>query len=307
MSTVYFRLAARGAATLQRAPLLEQLLARSDSSTRVTDWRAAAFRVVAPAESMPAAAAVAQYAELGPVDGAWVFMATPVHYVAATSSVQLPGDGMLRLEQGEAQILAADFNRLWDGAGARLMAGRCGALYCVFDEPLQAATQDPEAALGRNVWDFLPTGKDAPVLRRIMSEIEMWLFEHAVNRVRVARSAATVSGLWLWGGGATLPALPALRGWTAGRDVVFGAFPAQAQFPRGAGAGVVVLDERPGAAEWRQAESRWLRPALAELRAGRIAQVDLSAGDRCHHLSARWSWRFWRRSRPWWESFNDND
>jgi hypothetical protein len=286
--------------------MLERLLARSDSSAE-PDWRAAAFRHIAPSEPMPAVAAAAQYAELGPVDGAWVFMATPVHYVAATSSVQLPPDGLLCLEPPEAQALAADFNRLWRGGGVRLMAGRCGTLYCVFDKPLQASTQDPQAALGRSIWDFLPAGEDAPELRGVMSEIEMWLFEHAVNGVRAARAAAPVSGLWLWGGGAMLPALPPLRGWTAGRDALFGAFPARAQFPRGAGAGVVVLDERPGSAEWREAESRWLRPALAELRAGRIARVDLSAGHRCHHLSARWSWRFWRRTRPWWESFDDDD
>jgi len=291
---------------LQRAPLLERLLARSDSSGEA-DWRAAAFRVIAPSEAMPAAAAAALCAELGPVDGAWVFMATPVHYVAATSSVQLPPDGVLWLEQPEAQALAADFNRLWRGGGARLMAGPRGTLYCVFDKPLQASTVDPQYVLGRNIWDFLPAGGDAPELRRVMSEIEMWLFEHAVNRVRAARAAAPVNGLWLWGAGAMLPELPPLRGWTAGRDALFGAFPAQAQFPRGAGAGVVVLDELPGSAEWPEAESRWLRPAVAELRAGRITRVDLSAGHRCHRLSAHWSWRFWRRARPWWESFSDDD
>ncbi len=307
MSTVYFRLAARRTAPLRRSPLLEQVLARADSSAQESDWRAAAFRVIAPAEPVPAAAAVAQYAALGPVDGAWVFIATPVHYLAATSTLQLPVDGLLCLQQPEAQTLAGDFNRLWDGAGVRLMAARCGALFCVFDHPLRAATQDPEAAVGANIGDFLPTGPDAPPLRRVMSEIEMWLFEHAVNRVRMARSAVPVSGLWLWGGGAVLAELPAVQGWTAGEDVLFGAFPARTQWPRGAGGGVVVLHQRPGAEEWLDPESRWLRPALAELRAGRIAQVQVSAGDRCHRLSARGSWRFWRRIRPWWESFGDND
>jgi hypothetical protein len=286
---------------------LERLLARADSSTLEPEWRAAAFRILAPEAAMPAAASAAQFAALGPVDGAWVFIASPVHYVAATSSVQLPADGILRLEPPEAELLAGEFNRLWRGAGARLVAGRGGSLYCVFDEPMRAATQDPEAALGRDIGVFLPTGADAPPLRRMMSEMEMWLFEHAVNKVRMARRAAPVSGLWLWGGGATLRALPPLQGWTAGHDAFFGAFPMQTQFPRGAGAGVVVLNERPGSPEWPEAERRWIRPALAELRAGRIAQVKVSAADRCHALSARWSWRFWRQARPWWESFGDND
>jgi hypothetical protein len=302
---VYFRFAARGAAELQRAPLLERLLARADSSGE-PDWRAAAFRRICPSESMPAVAAAALYAELGAVDGTWVFMATPVHYVAATSSVRLPREGVLQLEQSEARELAADFSRLWRGGGLKLVAGTRGTLYCVFDKPMQASTEDPQAVLGRDIWDFLPTGADAPELRRVMSEIEMWLFEHAVNRVRAVRAAADLSGLWLWGGGAMLPGLPPLRGWTAGGDALFGAFPARSQFLCGAGAGVVVLDEVPGSAQWPEAESRWLRPALAELRAGRIAHVDLSAGHRCHRLSAHWNWRFWRRTRPWWESFDED-
>jgi len=308
LSTVYFRFSAADAAadTLQRVPLLERLLARGDCSVE-PDWRVSAFRVIAPAESMPAVAAAALYAELGSIDGNCVFMATPVHYEAATSSVRLPQDGVLWLDPSESQALAADFNRLWGGGGARLVAGARGTLYCVFDRPLQAATRDPRAVLGRDIWEFLPAGADAPELRRLMSEIEMWLYEHAVNGVRAAHSAAPVSGLWLWGGGAMLRGLPALRGWTAGRDALFGAYPARPQFPRGAGAGVVVLDELPGSAEWPAAESRWLRPALAELRAGRIARLDLCAGRRCHRLSAHWSWRFWRRTRPWWESFSDDD
>jgi hypothetical protein len=307
LSIVYIRLAARRIAPLRRSPLLERLLARADSSALEIDWRAAAFRAIAPGEPAPAPAAVAQYAQLGPIEGAWVFIAAPVHYIAGTSRVQLPPDGLLRLEPPEAQSLAVDFNRQWDGAGVRLMAGRGASLYCIFEKPLRAATQDPEAAIGSDIGEFLPTGPDAPAVRRVMSEIEMWLFEHAVNRVREARSAAAVSGLWLWGGGAVSSALPAVQGWTAGEDALFGAFGARTNLPRGAGSGVVVLRERPGSEEWRDAESRWIRPALAELRAGGIAQVMLSAADRCHRVSARGSFRFWRRTRPWWESFGDND
>jgi hypothetical protein len=158
----------------------------------------------------------------------------------------------------------------------------------------------------KDIGEFLPTGSDAARLRRLMSEIEMWLFEHSVNRMRAARRAAAVSGLWLWGGGATLSQLPQLVGWTAGHDVLFGAFPARTDYPRAAGSGVVVLEQTPGAEDWPEAESRWLRPTLADLGAGRIEEARLSAGERCFSVSARWRRRFWRRTRPWWESFDDD-
>ncbi len=305
MSTVFLRFNAQRTAAPQRAPLLERLLARADTSVRASDWRAAAFKLISPEDAAPALAAVAQYADVGHVDQAAVFLATPVHYVAAMSSVQLPAGGLLQLSPSEAETLAEEFNRLWDNAGVKLLAGRGGALYCAFDEFVHAETQDPRSAVGRDLAAFLPTGIGAPRLRRLMSEIEMWLFEHAVNRMRAARGAAAVSGLWLWGGGATLEQLPKLTGWTAGQDVLFGAFPVHAQYPRGAGSGVVVLEQTPGGADWAQAESHWLRPMLADLSAGRIGEARLSAGEWCYSLSSAWRWRFWRRSKPWWESFDD--
>jgi hypothetical protein len=309
LPTVYIRLNARRAGR-ERAPVLEQLLARADSSVRESDWRAAAFRLIAPGETMPAVAAAAQFADLGRADrGAWVFIATPVHYVAGMSGVQLPADGLVALDVREAASLAQDFNRVWKDAGVHLLVGRCGVLYCVFDNPVRATTRDPVEAAGQDIGEYLPAGAgagaDAALLRRLMSEIEMWLFEHAVNKERAARSAVPVSGLWLWGGGAMLAALPPISGWTAGPDPLFGAYPAKTQFPQAGSSGVVVLPA-PGADDWPDAVSRWLRPTLTALRAGRIQEARLSAGERCCRVRSKWHWKFWRRRRPWWESFDDD-
>lgn len=309
MSIHYYRFTHRGAGSPQRAPLLERLLARADTSTVVTDWRADAFRLIAPQSAMPGVGAAALCAEQGLVDAASVFIATPVHYLAEMSNVRLAGDGILSLSRAEADALAADFNRVWHDAGIRLICGRSQTprapdLFCVTDRVLDAATRDPEDVLDRHIEDYLPAGPDAPRLRRLMSEIEMWLFEHAVNQERAARSAVPVSGLWLWGGGAMLAALPPINGWTAGQDPLFGAYPAKTQFPRAGSSGVVVL-QAPGADDWPDAVSRWLRPTLAELRAGRIEEARVCAGERCYRVRSKWHWKFWRRNRPWWESFDD--
>ncbi len=57
MSSQYFRFVARDIAHV-RAPLLEQLIARADAWAPVADWRADAFRAIAPqAGGMPAVAA----------------------------------------------------------------------------------------------------------------------------------------------------------------------------------------------------------------------------------------------------------
>jgi hypothetical protein len=290
--------------------LLERLLARADASSEVTNWRADAYRLIAPSmpampamPAMPGVAAAALYADIGSVSAASVFLATPVHYLAEMSNVRLPADGILSLRQPEADALAADFNRVWHDAGIRLIAGRSAGLFCVVDRALEATTHDPEEVLDRHIEKYLPAGAAAPRLRRLMSEIEMWLFEQPVNRSRAASSLPEVKGLWLWGGGSTLTSLPPVDGWTAGDDPFFNVFPARPASPRGEVSGVMVSDAVPGTAEWRDLESSCLERSVTDLRSGRIARLHLSAGDRCFCVGSRWHWRLWRRQRPWWESF----
>jgi hypothetical protein len=311
VSSHYFRFSHRSAAAPHRSPLLERLLAGADACTPVTDWRADAFRVIAPQigtvpgpGAVPGVGAAALYAERGRVDAASVFVATPVHYVAEMRDVRLAADGILSLRQSEAEALAADFNRVWMDAGVRLVAGRCADLFCLLDEAVSVTTCEPEDVLDRHIADHLPRGAAAPRLRQLMSEMEMWLFEHPVNRTRLAEAATPVlNGLWLWGGGPALASLPPVSGWSAGDDVFFKAFAAAPDLAGGAASGVVVTAAEPGTHGWRDVESRWLEGSLADLRSGRIARLDLSAGKRCFSVSRRWNWRFWRRHRPWWESF----
>jgi len=246
--------------------------------------------------------AAALYADIGAVDAASVCLATPVRYVAEMSNVRLPADGILSLRQSEAHALAVDFSRVWHDAGIRLLAGRSADLYCLVDQALEVTTHDPEEALDQRIENHLPSGTAAARLRQLMSEIEMWLFEHAVNRSRTANAAAAVNGLWLWGGGPALTSLPPVDGWTAGDDPFFSAFAARRE-SSGAASGVMVTAAEPGTAEWRGVESSWLEHSLADLRSGRIARLDLSAGGRCFSVGARWKWRRWRRHRPGWEYF----
>lgn len=301
MSSQYFRILARAPIEPRRSALLEQLLARADASRPVSDWRADAFRIIAPQAVLPAIAPAALRADGGAADAAWACLATPVHYVAEMTSVRLSEDGILSMQPAAAATLAADFNRVWNGSGVRLLAGKSSSLYCIFDQLLNVTTRDPQDMLDRHIEEHLPTGADAPRLRQLMSELEMWLFEHGENSARAAAGLPRISGLWLWGGGAPLASLPSVQGWAAGDDVYFSALSAQRS--ETSDSGVIVAAATPGSDEWHDIESRWLKPAAAQLRAGRLSRLEISAGDRCFSLTARAIRRFWRRSKPWWESF----
>lgn len=303
MSSVYIRFSIRPEAPRRRAPVLEQLLARASQAVPIVDWRSDAFGVISiPASPMPAIAPTALVAARGVSAAAFACVATPLQLAAGMSTVTLPADGILTLDALEAERMAADFNRQFGDAGTTLSVGRGTVLLCEFDRPLRVCTRDPEELLGRDLFDSQPGGIDGAQLRRLMSEMEMWLFDHPINRERTARGLPSVSGLWLWGGGIPLAAVPAVHGWTAGNDPLFAAFGDRRHFPSESSAGVLVCDERPDQPQWSRVEQHWLAPAWAALRANRIARLELSVG--AHRLQVgrpRW-WGAWRRARPWWET-----
>jgi hypothetical protein len=222
------------------------------------------------------------------------------------SNVVLPADGILEIDASEADTLAAEFNRSFAGGGVRLVRGPGSGLFCVFDARLSADTTPPDEVLGGDIGSHQPRGEGSARLRRLGSEIEMWLFDHAVNAARRARGAPVISALWLWGGGAGDAPLPPVAGWAAGDDALFSAFDGRSVYPRAAGSvtsGVVVLDAWPGTAAWHDAERRWFDPALEDLKAGHLSRIEISASGTSFGLSARALRRFWRRSEPWWRSF----
>jgi hypothetical protein len=308
LSTVYFRITARGAHSQTRAPSLERLLARADGPTDATDWRAQAFRLIAPEGArVPAVASAALAPSARRAPGSWVCLATPVHLLAGMTSIGMAADGLLEIEPVEADALVADFNQVFAGGGVSLERGRDALLLCRFDAPLRVTTSAPEEAAGHDLWAYLPRGDDAPRLRSLTSEIEMWLFDHAVNRRRRETQHPEINALWLWGEGAADAEAPTLSGWTAGEDPLFGSFTPVSRYPGASTSGVVAVPDWPGSAAWQDVEERWLAPALADLRAGRLESIELSARRRCMRFNARALWRFWRRARPWWEILIDGN
>jgi hypothetical protein len=305
VSTQYFRFSEPQGFETGRCALLEKLLARAAQQVITNDWRRDAFQMLAQTGAvMPALAPTVLCAENLASDAAWICMATPLHYLADSSSVRLPSDGVLSLDRAAAEALALDFNRVWKNSGVGLIAGRTGHLYSAFERAPSVATHDPEEVRGRNIEQFLPSGDDAMRLRLLMSEIEMWLFQHAVNVARAVRGNAVINGLWLWGGGTPVKALPAIRGWVAGDDLFFNALRAgSAAGEARVGAGVIVALQEPGSDPWRSIGLPWLEAAALQLRSGRISRLELSAGERCFTVSTRGTRAFWRRRKPWWESF----
>lgn len=310
------------AAAWPRLPALEYWLSRANAeSLGARDWREWLARQAGGTELAGAAlAGVAAAALAGVVSDAaeaHYWLATPVHWVAGLDTVRLHPAGLLTLSVSEQQQLAGDFARVFVGSGWELVATGSRELLLSGAPLADTLSDDPARWLGMSPKSGMPRGAGAPMLRRLGAEIEMWLHEHAVNRDRAAAGQLTVSGLWLWGGGA-LSAVAAASNEALYADDLYarslwqlgggraGALPAGwsglqagAESPAGAIVVVPVGDSGTGI---ERLEREWIQPALLDWRAGRVAVLTLMVGATQWTLSRAARWRVWRRSRPWWQS-----
>ena len=270
------------------------------------------------APDMPDAAVAA------PGGGMW--FATPVALLAALDHVRMLPDGWVTLRKDEAAQLAADFAATLGGTSLSLAAaGAEGFLLSGLE--VQALTHDPARVLGADVAPWLPAGEGAGQLRRLATEIEMWLHEHPLQRALRRRGSPPATTLWLWGGGAAAgdaggPTPAGTLMPTATRDRAARA----AAWPRGYGrdswlaglwqaagerltgdadafAAIEPAQDRDTIVVVRaaagEAEARWLAPALAQLAARRCAGVQCVIGDRAFRFSRFDLVKPWRRSVRW--------
>ena len=198
------------AAILPRLPALETLLARGHHESLPHDWRAwlAARLDVAPLA--PAATVAAAWSAGDNDDAAGAdagaqparyhhWLATPVHFFAGIDRIQLHPAGLLQLPTAEQHTLAGEFAQVFGDSPWRLKARGARELLLA-GPPLYASGLDPAGFAGDDPTGGLPQGPDAAALKRLGSEIELWLHEHPLNLERTRRGELAISTLWLWGG-----------------------------------------------------------------------------------------------------------
>ncbi len=254
--------------------------------------------------------------------------ADPVHLQVDRDHARLLEGDALDLELGEARALAESINAHFadDGLHFRVADSQRWFLSCTREPDVDMSP--PGYAAGRNVQHFLPGGDSGAYWRALLTELQMLLHEHPVNRQRQARGALAVNSVWLWGGGrladtehrasertvyadGVLPAAMAER--LHSRLLPLPARRNQASFD---GAFTLVDDTLlPLAvygrtAEWRaeldRIESIYLKPVLGALKRGRFAAVVLypCLGQRFEVRRSDLA-KFWRKRPPLRDYFGD--
>jgi hypothetical protein len=252
-----------------------------------------------------------------PPTGTWA-RAEPVHLLTAIDHLQLASPVPLSLEPEESAALLATLNAHLAGSGFALRQSATGGWLCECPPGIDFRAAEPVAAVGRNLRDLLPSGRDAIRVRALVNELQMLLHEHPVNLRRVSLGRPVVNSVWLWGAGAagvvqgtaTAP-LCTDDDWLTGLWRLHGgrALPlaelASAATATDREVRVAVAPRATGRAaidELQEIERLVFRHLRAELGAGRAAVALHTGRDvRVCHRRARWA--FWRRPRPICESF----
>jgi hypothetical protein len=302
------------------APALQLLLARGRRSNgepaTLESWYSTAFGLDGP----PPAGALSALAYGADAENGYWLRADPVHLRADRDRLLLIPSAGFEIAADEARQLCGALNSHFaDQFSLHAFAPEQWGLQAKAAMPLQ--TRMPIEIAGRDVDTELPDKR----WHALLNEIQMALYQHAVNTAREARGAPVVNGVWLWGAG-PLPAA-ATGKWqsvSAADPVVLGLAklagarhhaPADGAAPwleraPDDGRHLVVLDNLREALALGDAEAlagrlmtleaHWFAPLLVALRAGRIGMLTVRVPDAgAAFETARGDLRrFWRRPRP---------
>ncbi len=313
--------AAEEACTGLRLPALETLLARAQAAAlpdaTLEAWICSTF-------GLPegALAPVTLLADGVPPGAAYWLRADPVHLMLRGSEIILRP--LASLGAGEAAQLCDTLNRHFAGAGLHFLAPHPQRWYLRMERDPGVDTYPLAQVAGRDIRNYLPHGPGALEWHRVLNEIQMLLYGHAVNDARELRGEWSVNSIWPWGGGYAAESVRSPFARVYSDNALAAAFAAAAgtrhvelsasDAPLAAGEGgdtLVVWDGLSHAMQhgdlgaWRDSlqafEQRCARPMLQAVRRGKIDRLTLDAlQDRSSMrftLTPRAAWRFWRLPR----------
>ncbi len=320
MPQAYFRFASEPGADKRRNASLERLLENSQGAVFEGEWRLHAQNTLQramPSRAIATGPALACATEVsfGPRVKE-VCVVTPLALEPTLRGALLAHDGVVALSSAEAAEWARQLNSQfsgegisWAAMGSRLLAG--------FERETRIRNDAPERYLGRELTHAGVTALNIPESadRRLLTEIEMWLFAHPMNQRRVADSKAPITAFWLWGAGRRIRELPRVETRLIGQDFVFSHWwPAghglegdtliMADWPSHRGSKQIHEPQRMNLKDPirpRDAPSteELFRRAVRLLRSRRIDQVHLSFGSKCYTVRRAAHWLAMRE--PWWD------
>jgi len=145
----------------------------------------------------PASALLSEKCSTIPEDTLQCWVVSPYHAQLVRHMVRVHPEGLFAWSAEDARYLCESLNPLIADDGMTMIAIGAALLLCCC-EPIQAYPQGFGAISGKMLPDRHHEGEDGGRLNRLLSEIQMLLFQRP-SIVRQKRGEVDVSGIWLWG------------------------------------------------------------------------------------------------------------
>jgi len=242
--------------------------------------------------------------------GSWC-VAQPVHFATGLDHLRLAPLAQAALTEDDVSALGALVSAHFATDELTVAAFAQDAWLLRFARSIDCSTQPPDAVVGHNVHDFMPTGRDGSRIRSLMNEIQMLLHEHPVNQRRERARRLPVNGWWLWGFGDASADVSAgsVDHWSLRSDdrwlrAVWSALGAEAGDLTTVGSDTpsgdtLIALSRPPAERTEDSltavDAGLLSLLASNVRAGTIQGVDLLAGSTTLRIDSSARLQFWRR------------
>jgi hypothetical protein len=135
---------------------------------------------------------------LDPGDGTW-FVVNPAHIQIASSHLMMVDTRQLDLREDEGRALFESARACCEDAGHALLYGAPDTWFLRADNWDGIQTASPDAAVGMNLTDWVPTGTPSRAYRKLQNEVQVNWYTHPVNAARESRGRAPVNAIWPWG------------------------------------------------------------------------------------------------------------
>ncbi|MCS0609704.1 hypothetical protein NX773_16170 [Massilia solisilvae] len=222
---------------------------------------------------------------LDPQDGTW-FIINPSHIEIARSHLMMPDLRQLDLHDADSRALFDAARPYIEEAGHTLEYGDAQTWFMRADDWAGMDTSTPDAAVGMNLTDCMPTGPRALAYRKLQNEIQMLWYTHPANAARESRRQAPVNAFWLWGAASATTTTTANTVFPAQGEQGPRPYSPHAELPKPVNGTTVASFETPG---WLSALATERLTALDQVGATQADTLLIAGNVAAPAIAADWS------------------
>lgn len=252
--------------------------------------------------------------------------ADPVHLRIEQNHLMLADSRIFAISKEEADRLVQDLNCILHDYHLTLLALHADRWYIQLPKMPAMQTYTLGQVTCKNINQFLPTGADSAMWRKLLNEIQMRLHEHPINQARESSGELSINSIWFWGGGYSPGLLRSTYTNVWSNNELSLALAMAAQTPHAdlpsnltawlesqqSGNHLMVLDALSTPAKYRNAygwretikemEKKWFMPLYEGLKRGLIDQLQLITSNenalQKFTLTRTDLWKFWLVRKP---------